>query len=507
MKRRGYSLMAGAVIAASALVLAGCAPAGDDETESGGVLRIAQYGADAINFSAGFFQDPELSLLAKAVYDSLFTSENGGTEMTPGLATEWSYDEARTTLTIELREDVTFSDGSELDAQDVKDTLDWVASLPEGAPFAQYYTDSEVIDEHTLVIHQPEAKGLVLLNLRRMAITSSEAIANPDSMVTDPIGTGPYVLNRDDSIEASSYVLDKREDAWEADTYPFEQLVFHLVGTDPSAAVNSLRAGQVDFVAYTDGSTADSLIAEGFEAIPYYALYMNIVLDSTGGTVPALADVRVRQAISYAFDREGIAEGVNYGYGNPTSQLEANPDGPMYRPGRDDEYAYNVEKARQLLAEAGYPDGFDMDLVNVQGSPYAPVIKQAFADIGINLEYVEILGDDYVVEYGSGRYSAMFSGSTPGEASADFGLGYVVNPWPGNTTPELTEILRRLDTSDDEGVREASADFGDFILDQAWTVIVAHPGTVQIADPKVVDFREYKTWLGQIPLRAMIPAG
>jgi peptide/nickel transport system substrate-binding protein len=495
------------VTVAVALALAGCGTPAEDESSD--VLRIAQGGSGDINFSVGP-QDPELSLMSKAIYDSLFTSEDGGTDMTPGLATEWSYDDARTTLTVKLREGVTFSDGSALDAQDVKDTFDFRAADPgEQALFGAYYADSEVIDDHTLVIHQKQPQGVFLVNMRRFAITSSEAIADPDSMVTDPVGTGPYVLNREETIDASKYVFDKREEAWEADTYPFEQLVFNLVGDDPNAPVNALRAGQVDFIAYTDGSTADSLADDGYELLPYYFVYQTLVLDATGNTVPALADVRVRQAINYAFDRQGIADSVNYGYGSSTAQLEANPDGAMYRPGRDTDYAYDVDRAKELLTEAGYPDGFDMSLVTIRGAyaAYGPVIQQTFADIGINLDYVEVPFEDYLTEYLSGRYSAVMLGSSPGEASTDYKVGGVMNPWPGNSPAELTALIDTLNTGTDDEIEQANAELGDFLLDYALVVVLSHPQIVQIADPEVVDFRDgYKSWFGQVPLRAMIPA-
>lgn len=494
------------MIAAAALALAGCAPSGGDDA-SDTVLRIAQTGSADVDFTAGNRQNPELSLFAKAMYDSLFTSEDGGVNITPGLATEWSYDESRTTLTVKLREGVTFSDGSTFDAHDVQDTMEHFvkADVPPG--WAARYERSEVVDDYTIVIHQKEAWGLFLVSLRNFAITSSEAITDPETMVTTPIGTGPYVLNRDESIEGTNFVFDKRDEAWEADTYPFDRLVFHLVGDDASAAVNALRAGQVDFVVGTDGSTADSLVADGYEALPYYSLYYGIALDTTGNTVPALADLRVRQAISYAFDREGISTAVNYGYGNPTSQIEANPDSAFYRPGRDDEYAYDIEKAKALLAEAGYPDGFDMDIVASVGlTAYRPVIEQAFADIGINLTYVEVQNDVSLDEYLSGRYSGLVTVSTPGEVTADFVPGYYVNPWAGNTTPELEEIIATINDGDAEEVEQASSDIGDFLLDNAWTVIFAHPGTVQISDPEVVAFRDFKSWIGQVPLRAMVPA-
>jgi peptide/nickel transport system substrate-binding protein len=507
MKRRSFSLAVGSVIAAAALVLAGCTPSGDDD-DSVDVLRIAAGGSGDLNFTAGATQDPELSLMAKALYDGLFTSEEGGTAMTPGLATEWSYDESLTTLTLSLREGVTFSDGSTFDAQDVKDTLDWVADDPSQQDlFAAYYADSEVIDDHTLVIHQTQPQGVFLVNLRRFAITSSEAVADPDSMVSNPIGTGPYVLNRDETIEATKYVFDRRDDAWEADAYPFEQLVFNLVGVDVNAGVNALRAGQVDFIG-TDGSTADSLAADGYQTIPYTWLYYAIVLDTTGNTTPALADVRVRQAINYGIDREGIAKAVNYGYGDPTSQLEANPDGAMFRPGREDDYAYDLDKARALLAEAGYPDGFDMSLITITYfNPYAPVIQQAFADLGINLEYVEVPNEELIKEYSSGTYGALMTGSTPGEASTDYKAGAVTNPWAGNTTPRLTQLVETLNIGTDDEITQANADLGDFLLDEAWIVVLSHPQIVQVADSEVVAFREgYKSWLGNIPLRAMIPA-
>jgi peptide/nickel transport system substrate-binding protein len=502
MKSRRF-IITGIAGALAALLIPACSSAGGPEP-SGGTLRIGQNGSADIDFSFSA-QNPETSLMAKGMYDSLLTSEDGGTAMTPGLATEWSYDESRTTLTLTLREGVTFSDGSAFDAEDVKATLDFAN---ESQAFLVNYADSEITDEHAITIHLTEATGVFLVYLRQLSITSTEAIADPDSMVKDPVGTGPYVLNRDDSIEASSYVLDKRDDAWEADVYPFDQLVFKLVGDDPSAALNALRAGQVDFVAGTDASTADAAVANGFEAITYPFVYLFIHLDTSGRTAPALADVRVRQALNYAFDREGIAESVNYGYGNPTSQIEANPDSPFYRPGRDDEYAYDIDRAKELLAEAGYPDGFDMSLVVVESgfAAYGPIVRQTFADIGINLDYVAAGNDEWFDEYASGRYSALVMGSTPGEVTGDYSVeNTILNPWP-NSTPEMTEILETLNAGTDEEIAQASADLSDYLLDEAWIIVFAHPEVVQVADSSVVTFREYKSWLGQIPLRAMIPA-
>jgi peptide/nickel transport system substrate-binding protein len=507
VKRRSFSLAAGLAVAAASLSLAACTETTGEDGAAGGVLRIAGYGEDDVNFSVGWnAQNPELSLMAKALYDSLFISD-GGLALAPGLATKWSYDEARTTLTVDLRDDVTFSDGSTLDAQDVKSTLDWWVDFD--ANYASVYGGADVVDDRTLVINLKKPNGYFLTGLLSIAITSSEAIADPESMVTDPIGTGPYVLNRDDSIEASRYVFDKREEAWEADNYPFEQLVFQMVGVEPSAAVNALRSGQVDFVPSTDGSTADSVVAEGYQAIPYPQLYFYIAFDTTGATVPELADLRVRQAINYAIDRVGIAENVNYGYGNPSAQVDVNPDGPMYRPERGGDYAYSVDEAKSLLAEAGYPEGFDMDMVAFEGvfDAYEPVIRQAFADIGINLDFVEASVDTAVEEYASARYSSLLVGSDTSSVSSDYALGSIINPWPGNTTPELSALLDTLNTGDDEERAQAYAELGDFMLDEAWIAVLAHPGVVQLADPEVVAFRDgYKSWLGMIPLRAIVPA-
>jgi peptide/nickel transport system substrate-binding protein len=500
-------VVVGSIVTAAALAVAGCSATADSGSAGERVLRIAQAGEDAIDFSP-LRQDPEISLLSQTIFGSLFGSEEGGTNITPSLAADWSFDDPRTTLSVTLRDDVTFSDGTALDAQDVADTLEWIFGQPEMVPGYEKVDGVEVTGDHSLQIHLNAPDALLLVNLRRVAIVPSEAIADPDSMVTDPVGTGPYVLDREESVEPSTYVFTKRDDAWEADRFPFDQVVFQVVGGEPSASVNALRSGQVDFVQYADSSVGTSLDEDGYEVIPYYWVYFAIWFDTTGNTVPALADVRVRQAISYAFDRQGISDSVNYGYGNPTSQLEANPDGATYREGRDDDYAYDPEKARDLLAEAGYPDGFEMNLVTDIGmAPYEPVIRQSFADIGIKLDYVIVQVEDTIAEFTSGRYSAVISGATAGEIAVSMGAGFpYANPWTGNNPAVLDELVATLNSGSEEEVANASAEMGDFLLDDARGVFFAHPGFLQVANPEAVGFTEYKSWLGQIPLRAFRPA-
>ena len=217
------------------------------------------------------------------------------------------------------------------------------------------------------------------------------------------VGTGPWIL--DDYVTAASITFRKNENYWGWDErYPENQLPYAdgvkmLIIPDPTTAYSALRTGKIDLIGGVGWEQAEQFLETNPELqsrISYYGAYgLRPRIDKEPFT-----DIRVRKAMNLAIDRETMAETLYGGYveGKPVPQL--GPDiGGYYTPFEEwpkdlqEEYIYNPEKARQLLAEAGYPNGFKTNVV-VGGGASDPVLvfKEYLADIGIDMEVQVVEG-------------------------------------------------------------------------------------------------------------------
>jgi peptide/nickel transport system substrate-binding protein len=180
------------------------------------------------------------------VYDTILRVGPGG-EIIPWLATDWEYDDTRTQLTLTLRDDVTFTDGSALTSEVVAANLqrfkDGTAST---AVKLAGVTGIETPDESTVVITlaAPDPGFLTAISQEAGLIASGEALDDP-TLATAPVGSGPYVLDTGATVIGSSYVYQKNPDYWNPDAQYFDTIAIRT-GIDPIAAGNAMQAGEVD---------------------------------------------------------------------------------------------------------------------------------------------------------------------------------------------------------------------------------------------------------------------
>ncbi|WP_299733593.1 ABC transporter substrate-binding protein [uncultured Tateyamaria sp.] len=366
---------------AGAALFAGMAAAKTDITVA---MQLEPPHLDPTSAAAGAID----SVLYSNVFEGL-TRFMGDGSVVPGLAESWEISEDGLTYTFNLREGVTFHDGTTMDAEDVKFTLDRIlAEDSANAQKALYaaIASVEVVDASTVRVTLSEPNGNMLFNLAwgDAVIVAPESIEN---IKQQPIGTGPFKFDswtQGDSIQISQYA-----DYW-GEQPALTEATFKFI-SDPTAAFAAMMAEDVDV--FTGFPAPENL--PQFEADPRFQVLIGSTegetILSTNNKQAPFDDVRVRQAVAHAIDRQAIVDGAMFGYGTPIGTHFA-PHNPAYVDLTGGS-AFDPDKARALLAEAGMPDGFETTL-HLPPPSYArrggEIIAAQLAEVGIKAEIINV---------------------------------------------------------------------------------------------------------------------
>jgi peptide/nickel transport system substrate-binding protein len=324
------------------------------------------------------------------IFEGLVKIDRDG-QIAPALAEKYTMTRDGKEYTFLLKRGVTFHDGKAFDAEDVKFTFSRLQDPKAGIAHPEYYTDIEsvqAVDSHTVKIKLKAVNSLFLFNLARpdSIIVNRQAV---DKLKTSPIGTGPFKFAE---WARGNHITLTKFDGYHRKGLPYlDKVTFKFIG-DPSAQIASLKAGDIDVIGY-DVSPENARL---LEKDPKYKVLdgntTNKVILSTNNSRKPFTDVRVRRAMAYAIDRTAIIKGAMSGYGVPIgSHME--PGNP-YHIDLLSAYPYNPEKARQLLKEAGYPNGFDAVIKLPDRFAYArrtgEIITDMLAQVGIRLK-IEVI--------------------------------------------------------------------------------------------------------------------
>lgn len=463
-----------AAIAVVALLLSGCTTAsgGGDDSETA-VLRLG-WGVAPASLDPAEIQEGQSILFEQALYDSLLTTSPDG-QLQPGLASEWSYNEDLTELTLTLRDGVTFTDGSPVDAAAVVAGIEHIQQgTSTGSQYASSITAADAVDDGAVVLTLSEPDPSLLYSLSTYAgfIASPQAIES-GTLAESPVGSGPYVLDESRTDTGVTYAFTRNEDYWDAAEYPYEEVVITIFDDD-TAKFNALSSGQVDGMFGTTQKIAAAKAAGLNVAIGSPVEWRGLLLnDRLGQAVPALSDMRVRQAINYAFDRQGILDALFEGEGVPTTQV-FNPAGAAWNEDVNDAYPYDPDKARELLAEAGFPDGFDLPVATYPGlmDEVNPIVEQQLGDVGIRVQWVV-----------ASPSSATVWQDMLGTPALVMSMGTYLSPWTDILnvaaptammnpqqieTPEFDAIIERIKTSTGDEQAGAYQNASKYLVDNAW---------------------------------------
>ncbi|UWX96161.1 ABC transporter substrate-binding protein [Arthrobacter zhaoxinii] len=423
-KNRASALTAG--LALSALVLSGCAQSNREEgADSGseGVDGTFVFAAssDPKSLDPAFASDGETFRVSRQMFEGLVGTEPGTADPAPLLAKSWESSEDGMTYTFELEEGVKFHDGTDFNAEAVCANFDrWYnfSGIQQAESQAYYYgmlfkgfsdnpeaatyksceasSDSQAV----VTLNKPFAGFVAALSLPAFSMQSPAALeefgANESSGTAEapelteyakghPTGTGPYKFDGWDV--GNQITLSANEDYWGGGEPQVTDIIFRVID-DPQARRQSLESGDIDGYDLVAPADTQSLADAGFKVVPrdpFTILYLGM-----NQQVKELADPKVRQAIAHAIDKEALVSQTL-----PEGTKVATQFIPDVVNGYNEDvttYEYDPEKAKALLAEAGYPDGFSVDFNYPTGvsRPYMPTPEQVFTNLSAQLGEVGI---------------------------------------------------------------------------------------------------------------------
>ncbi len=461
-------------LAAAALIITGCAGGGSSsspETTSATADKLTLAAAlDSGSWEPAVLQNGNQAQYWNAVYDTLLHMEPD-TTIVGGMAETFEYNDDRTVLTLGLREGITFTDGEPFNADAVKANVENLKNgNGQNSIMVRSVDEVVAVDDLTAELHlsAPDPALLTYLTLAG-GVMGSPAALGTDAITTDPVGSGPYILDTAAAQPGVKFVFTRNPDYWQPEAYPYDNVEI-LVMTEQTARLNALRSGQVQGI-MTDGSAVAEAKSAGLDVSQWpldrVGLY---IADRDGTIVPALADPRVRQAINYAIDAEGILKGIQLGFGERSTQV-FNPNSVNYQPDLNELYPFDPEKAKELLAEAGYPDGFDVLMPENPANRSNPIVQQQLADVGIRVTYEKVDPTNYVFEVQSGRFPMFFMGNSTAQEWWDMNKQIPASaPWnPFKTsTPELDELIETARVSTGEPYADAMTEINEYVVEEAW---------------------------------------
>jgi peptide/nickel transport system substrate-binding protein len=410
----------------------------------------------------------------QAVYDSLVRLSPEA-EVQPWLATEWTYNDDKTVLTMTLRDDVTFTDGEPFNADAAaQNILRFRDGTSPNASNLANVKDAKAADEFTLEITltQPDPALLTYLGQNAGLQESPKAFGASDEK-TNPVGSGPYVLDTGKTVVGSKYVYTKNEDYWAPDTVHYDDLVISVLA-DAQTQTNAIKGGQVTGLNVIDQTTLPQIEGAGYTAYPHELDWTGLMLLDRAGTMnPALGKLEVRQAINYAIDRDAMLKAVAQGHGTATSQIFPETS-PGYDAALDETYPFDPDKARDLLEEAGYPDGFELDmpLLQVGSTTSFDLVKQYLGDVGITVNYTQLSIQDAITAVLAPKYAATFFQLQMDPTAFQLANFQLTEDATWNTfhvaDPTVEKLVATIQTADEAEADAATVQLNKYVVDQAW---------------------------------------
>ena len=340
------------------------------------------------------------------VYETLVTVGNDGVAK-PCLAESWEASEDGMEYTFHLVKDAVFQNGEKLTAEDVVYSFDYASQYPARKTYYKSVANIETPDEYTLVFTLDAPNPLFLTYCQSMCIMNKKFVEeNNGELSKVACGTGPYMV---ESYDPAVQVVLKAFEDYRLGVASIKKATLKYI-SDDSTAVVALKTGDVNFMNLPTINAAEFIDSADFstkETIP-----MHTALIAMNNTVAPFDNKLVRQAFTYACNREQIIDIAYDGYATPARFMSYDSNCAFTDFGDCDDFSYNPEKAKELLAEAGYPDGLNLADFGVQfktfagyPSKMAQVYQQNLADIGVTVEIINTETPDEDVE--SGDYGIM----------------------------------------------------------------------------------------------------
>lgn len=420
---------------------------GQEGAEAGGILKLGIGSVNvqtlAVASELRGFQD---IFISRAAVEQLGTYDADGYTQ-PHLAESWEEDPKEATITFELKQGVQFHDGTDFNAEAVKWNIEEFVESPRNE--LDGIESVEVLGEYTVQVQLEAWDNSMLSKIAHFVPISSPTAyeeLGKEGLMENPVGTGPFKFvewSKDEHV-----IYEKNENYWQDGLPYLDGLEFYFYA-DPTTATASLETGEID--GYI---SADALMAKNMDELDDFnvqvlktglgGLAIGLTGDSANPDSP-FADATVRRAVSYAIDRDAIVSNLQHGYAIASNQWGV-PGTPTYN--EEIEITYDPDKARELLDEAGYPDGFQTTL-NITNTPqfmdFGTAVQGYLAEVGIDAELNAIEGGlfrELTISDMDQSWEGLIQYNTRGDHD-------VATYMPRNFSPESTTYGHNLAHYDD----------------------------------------------------------
>lgn len=421
MKKKLITLLT-LIISVLFLVSCGGGSSSGDSKADKDTLVVTQ-GSDAKSLDLQRTNDNVSSRVGVQIYDTL-VDQTEEMEIIPGLAESWEQPDA-TTAIFHLRKGVKFHNGEELKASDVKFTIERAKASPQVAEIIEAVSSVETPDDYTVIVktESPFAPLLNHLAHTALSVLNEKAVKEAgDSYGQHPVGTGPYKFVN--WISGDKIELEANEDYFRG-APKIKRIVFRNV-PEQSNRIIGLETGEIDLVYDIEGLDKEKVKTDDrFTYVENPGLSMTYLGFNLKKDL--FKDKRVRQAIAYGIDTKPIVDAVFNGSATEADSII--PPGVFAQYGSNS-YSYNPEKAKQLLAEAGYPNGFKTKLW-INDSPVrrdiAVIVQDQLKQIGIDIEIETLEWGAYLDRTATGEHDMFLLGWGTVTGDPDYGMNALIN--------------------------------------------------------------------------------
>lgn len=524
MKKKSLSMLLISILAIS-MFLVGCGSKSDQSSGKTGANNGAKKdtlvygrGGDSTSLDPITSTEGETFKVTENIFETLLTYGKQDTTLHPGLAEKWEVSPDGLTYTFHLQKGVKFQDGTDFNADAVVFNFDrWMNGDDEKFP---YYTmfggfkndeghvikEVKALDNDTVqfVLKRPQAPFLKNLAMSPFGIASPAAVKKyGDDFRSHPVGTGPFKFvewKQNDRI-----VVEKNPDYWQKGLPKLNKIIFRVI-PENSARLNALTNGEIDVMDGLNNSDEATVKANNNLQV-LKRPSMNVGYIGFTVTRKPFDNKLVRQALSYAVDKKAIIDSFYGGQAQPAK----NPLPPSVEGYNDavKDYPFDLKKAKELLTEAGYPNGFTMDLWAMPvARPYMPeaqkvaeVLQANFAKIGVKANIQTVEWATYIEKATKGEFDAYMMGWNGDNGDADNFIYTLLdkdsigsNNMSQYSNDQLHDILIKAQTETDQSKRNALYKQAQEIIheDAPWIPLV-HSTPLLAASKDVVNYVAHPT--------------
>jgi len=338
----------------------------------------------------------------------------------PNLAESWEFDAENMTVTFHLKKGVKFHNGDEFKAEDVIFSFERALNSSTKAALMAGYESAEATDDYTVVMKLNTLSSAFQYNISQITMMNKSFVEEKGEEFTleTVCGTGPYYLS--EHLEAQSFTVSAFED-YHGGAAQIKTVRYDILG-DPAAAMMAFEAGSFDYFTTLAEVDVDRIINFGeWNVVEYEASFArSVYMNMTNGIFD---NVKVRQALAYATNKENMVALIQNGKGNVADSF-FHPEMMVNTSAPDTILSYDLEKAKTLLSEAGYPNGEGiptLKLVTMEThKDYALAVQQDYAELGLNVEITFLDANTFMADMVTGNYDIAVNICN---------LGNMVYPW------------------------------------------------------------------------------